>query len=286
MDAPHPPPAVAGIEVREPLAPVLGLGRRDHLALIACLAIALAAHVSAGEPVLRSFPYLVELTRAVRKNMKERLHQEVDVQVDKPPPPPPPPPVEEKEPEPPPPAAHAAPPPPHEAAAKPPAAAEAGKVLTSEPDPDEPVDLTGDGFVTGNGDHFAGGVTATRGTARTAVRSVAAAPTGTGTGVKGPPPAPSVDLARAAGPDGSSWGDCGFPPEADAEGINFKLVKIVVTVKTDGHPRSVTVVADPGFGFAARARQCAMRKTFRVALNKAGEPVEQTTPPFTVRFER
>lgn len=286
MDAPHPPPAVAETEPREPLAPVLGLGRRDHLALVACLLIALVAHASAGEPVLRSFPYLVELTRAVRKTMKERMHSQIDIQVDKPPPPPPPPPVQEKEPEPPPPVAHAAPPPPHEAAAKPPAAAEAGKVLTAAPDPDDPVDLTGDGFVTGNGDHFAGGVTATRGTAKTAVRSVEAAPTGTGTGTHAPAPAPSVNLSRQAGPGSSSWADCGFPPEADAEGINFKLVKLIVTVKTDGHARSVTVVSDPGFGFAAWARQCAFRKTFTVALNAAGQPVEQTTPPFTVRFER
>lgn len=284
MDAPHPPPAV--VETREPLAPVLGLGRRDHFVLVACFALALAVHGTAGEPVLRSFPYLVDLTRAVRKSMKERLHQQVDVEVDKPPPPPPPPPTPEKEPEPPPPAAHAPPPPPQQAAAKPPAAAEAGKVLTSEPNPDDPVDLTGDGFVTGNGDHFAGGVTATRGSAKTAVRSVEAAPTGTGTGVKGPPPAPSVNLSRAAGPGASSWADCGFPPEADAEGINFKLVKLIVTVKTDGHARSVTVVTDPGYGFAAWARQCAFRKTFTIALNAAGEPVEQTTPPFTVRFER
>ncbi|HTQ06586.1 MAG TPA: hypothetical protein VMI54_22155 [Polyangiaceae bacterium] len=288
MDAPHPPPAVAEPESREPFAPVLRLGQRDHLVIVGAFLLALAAHGMAGEPVLRSFPYLVDLTRAVRKSMKDRLHSQIDVEVEKPPPPPPPPPpTPEKEPEPPPPpVAHAAPPPPQEEPAKPPAAAEAGKVLTSEPDPDEPVDLTGDGFVTGNGDHFAGGVTASRGTAKTAVRSVAAAPTGTGTGTHVAAPAPSVNLSRAAGPGTSSWADCGFPPEADAEGINFRLVKLIVTVKTDGHARSVTVVSDPGYGFAAWARQCAFRKTFTVALNAAGEPVEQTTAPFNVRFER
>jgi protein TonB len=160
-------------------------------------------------------------------------------------------------------------------------------VLTQEPDPDEPVDLTGDAFVTGNGDHFAGGVTASRGTSKSAVRSLEASPKGTGTAPHAAPaPTPSVNLSRAAGPGPGSWSDCGFPPEADAEGINDKRVKIMVTVKPDGHPRSVTVLADPGYGFAAMARQCALRKTYTPALNMAGEAVEQTTPPFTVHFER
>jgi protein TonB len=286
MNALHVSPAVAEAEANEPLGPVLGLGGRDHLVFVASLVLALAAHSSAGAPLFRSFPYLVELTHGVRKSLHERLHSQVDVEVDKPPPPPPPPPPQEKEPEPPPPAAHAAPPPP-EAAAKPPAAAEAGKVLTSDPDPDEPVDLTGDGFVSGNGDRFAGGVTATRGTARTAVRSAAAAPTGTGTGEKAaPPPAPSVNLSRPAGPAPGSWDDCGWPPEADQEGINYARVLISVTVRPDGQARSVTVLKDPGYGFGAFARRCALRKTHPAALNAAGQPIEQTTPPFTVTFKR
>jgi protein TonB len=284
MDAPHPPPAVAS----EPLERVLelGEGRRQRWGLWVAFVLALAAHASAGTPVLRSFPYLTELARSVRKSMADRLRSQVDIDVEKPPPPPPPP-VEDKSPEPPPPAVHAPPPPPREAPAKAPAAAEAGKVLTAQPDPDEPVDLTGDGFVTGNGDHFAGGVTASRGTSQTAVRSMAASPTGSGTGTHAAPaPAPSVNLSRAAGLTGGSWGDCPFPPEADAEGINNVRVKLTVTVKPDGHARSVTVLADPGYGFANAARQCALRKTYTPALNAAGEPVEQTMPPFTVHFER
>ena len=288
MDAPHVFPAVAAPHVLEPLERVLGLDqRRGHRwGLLLGFLTALAAHGTAGTPVLRSFPYLTELTRGVRQFMADRLRSQVDIDVDKPPPPPPPPPPDEKEPEPPPPAAHAPPPPPHEAAAKPPAA-EAGKVLTAEPNPDEPVDLTGDGFVTGNGDRFAGGVTATRGTAKTAVRSLEASPTGVGTAPHAaPPPAPSVNLSRPPGLPGGSWGDCPFPPEADAEGINNVRVKISVTVKADGHVRSVTVLADPGYGFAGAARQCTMRKVFTPALNATGEPVEQTMPPFTVHFER
>jgi protein TonB len=289
MDAPHVFPAVAAPEALEPLERVLELDHRRgrRWGLWFGFATAIAVHGTAGTPVIRSFPYLTELTRSVRQFMADRLRSQVDIDVDKPPPPPPPPPPEEKEPEPPPPVAHAAPPPPHDAPAKAPAAAEAGKVLTAEPDPDEPVDLTGDGFVSGNGDRFAGGVTATRGTAKSAVRSLDASPTGTGSAPRAvAAPASTVNLSRPPGLPAGSWSDCGFPAEADAEGINNMRVKLSVTVKADGHVRSATVLADPGYGFAAMARQCAMRKVFTPALNAAGEPVEQTMPPFTVHFER
>jgi protein TonB len=285
MNAPQPTPAVAVSAELEPLGPVLGLGGKDNLVLVLAVVVALGAHATAGSRVFRSFPYLVELTQGVRKGLHDRLYSQVDIAVDKPPPPPPPPPVQEKEPEPPPPAARAAPPPPSEAA-KPPAAAEAGKVLTAEPDPDEPVDLTGDGFISGSSDRFAGGVTASKGTAKAAVRNAQAAATGTGTGNKPvAPPAPAVDLSRAAGLGGSLQWNCGFPPEADAEGINFKRVQVVVTVKPDGTARSVTVVQDPGFGFGPWARKCALRNTYTPALNAAGQPIEQTIP-FSIKFQR
>jgi periplasmic protein TonB len=284
MNAPQPTPAVAVPAEAEPLAPVLGLGGRDNLVLLLAVIVALGAHGTAGSRVFRSFPYLVELAQGVRKGMHDRFHSQVDIAEDKPPPPPPPPPEPVKEPEPPPPAARAAPPPPE--AAKPPAAAEAGKILTAEPDPDEPVDLTGDGFVSGSGDRFAGGVTASSGTAKTAVRNAAASPTGTGTGTQpAAPSAPAVNLSRPAGLGSSLQWNCGFPPEADAEGINFKRVQVVVTVKADGTARSVTVVQDPGFGFGPWARKCALRNTYTPALNAAGQPIEQTIP-FSIKFQR
>jgi protein TonB len=279
--------AVSAPDGPDPLRRVLDLGKQEHPILVAMTVLALIGHASAGKGVFRTFPYLRELAAEVRKGTHDRLHSQVDIDEEKPPPPPPPaPPEPEKEPAPPP-LARAAPPPPSDAVAKPPAAAEAGKVLTSEPDPDEPVDLTGEGFVTGNGDRFAGGITATKGTAKTAVRNAQAAATGTGTG-SGPvaPPAPTVNLSRAAGPGPGDWNDCGFPPEAEAEGINFERVLVSVTVRPDGRARSVSVLKDPGYGFGAWARQCAMRKAYNPALNTAGQPVEQTTPPFNIRFTR
>ena len=81
-----------------------------------------------------------------------------------------------------------------------------------------------------------------------------------------------------------TWGDCPYPAEAQLDGIDFGRVQLVVTVSPDGRAKGVTVLQDPGSGFGAQARQCALRKTFTPALNKAGEPIVGTTPPFFVKF--
>ena len=278
-------------ESYEPLAPVLGLGRKDGMVLVVAFVVAMGVHGTAGARALHTLPYLAELARNVRRDMHERLRAEVDIDVEKPPPPPPPPPQPEPEPEP----EKAPPPPPTRAEPKPetappPAAAEAGKVLTAEPDPDEPLDLTQDGFVTGTGDRFAGGITASTGSSKTAVRNAQAAATGTGTGVKAPPgpPTPKVDLSRQPRLSGASryWDDCPFPAEADAEGINNASVQIMVTVSAEGRAKSVTVLKDAGFGFGRQAKQCAMRKTYDPGLNTLGKAVEMSMPPINVSFRR
>jgi protein TonB len=286
MNAPSRSPTVEASH--EPFARVLGLDRRARFALLVAIAVALGAHGSAGARALQSLPYLTELARAVRMDLRERLKSEVDIEVAPPPPPPTPPPPEpepepEKEPPPPPPKADQPP------SAPPPPAAEAGKVLTAEADPDEPVDLTGDGFVTGTGERFAGGVTASTGTNKKASRSPQAAATGTGTPSRLPagPAVGPKDLSRPASVTASGdWNDCGFPPEADQEGVNFGKVTLAVTVRADGRARSVAVIKDPGYGFGAVAQRCAMRKSYQTALNREGQSIEQTTAPFTVRFTR
>jgi protein TonB len=278
-------------EPAEPLAPVLGLGRKDDLVLAVAFAVAMGVHGTAGARALDTLPYLAELAATVRRDVHQRLNSEVDIDVDKPPPPPPPPATPEPEPEPekppPPPPTRAEPKP---ETAPPPAAAEAGKVLTAEPDPDEPVDLTGEGFVTGTGDRFAGGITASSGSSKTAVRNVQASPTGTGTGSKAPPgpPVPKVDLSRQPRLSGASryWDDCPFPAEADAEGINNASVQILVTVTAEGRAKSVTVLKDVGYGFGRQAKQCAFRKTYDPGLNSLGKAVEMSMPPFNVTFRR
>jgi protein TonB len=287
MNAPSRPPTTVHAPP-EPFARVLGLDRHTRVGLLVAVAVALGAHGSAGARALQSLPYLTELARAVRMDLRERLKTEVDIDMTPPPPPPPAPPEPEPEPE-----KEKEPPPPPKAdqppAAPPPAAAEAGKVLTAEADPDEPVDLTGDGFVTGIGERFAGGVTASAGTGKKAVRAPVAAATGTGTGSRLPagPVAAAKDLSRPAAVTSSGeWNDCGFPPEADQEGVNFGKVTLAVTVRADGRARSVAVIRDPGYGFGAVAQRCAMRKTYQTALNREGQAIEQTTAPFVVRFTR
>ncbi|MEO8901993.1 MAG: energy transducer TonB [Polyangiaceae bacterium] len=245
-------------------------------------AVAVKAASTLGEA--RAFAVLV------RAEVVERLHDQIDIDLSEPPPPPPPPPEAETPPDPtpaPPPPPVATPAPASNTAPPPPAAAEAGKVLTAEPDPNEPVDLTGDGFVTGTGDRFAGGVTASSGTSKTAVSDVRAAPEGVGKAPPGPVVADGTpDLSRAATPAGGNWNDCDFPAEADVEGIDSAVVQLTVTVSSDGKVKSVTVLHDPGNGFGQAVRACAFRKHIPPALDRSGHPITSSTAPFTVRFTR
>ncbi|MEM9693489.1 MAG: hypothetical protein AAGA56_13150, partial [Myxococcota bacterium] len=189
----------------------------------------------------------------------------------------------EAESEPPPPVAPptpAAPPPPSES----PTPAEAGKVLTAESDDPAPeiADFT---MVQGEGDTYAGGVTSKDGRSRKAVKRVGQK-NGQKGGTGGPTTArPGPDRSRSARPTARSW-NCSqlFPP--GAKGVNTALVTVVVQVGTNGRPRGVTVVADPGNGFAAAARACAMGQSYQTALDKSGRPIAGTTAPFSVRFTR
>ncbi|MGC4092387.1 MAG: hypothetical protein QM756_31830 [Polyangiaceae bacterium] len=256
-----------------------------RIGAIVGIAGTLSVHGAPAADAVTSLGDLRSFAGEVVRVVHDRLKGELDLDAQPPPPPPPPPP--EPEPEPPkpeaaPPKAANEPPPP------PPAPAQAGKVLTQEADPNEPVDLTGDGFVTGNADSFAGGVTHAEGTAKTAVRNLNAIPSGTpgGTGTApAPPPPPPEDKTRAAGVDGSRW-DCGFPAEADIDGIDSALVTLVVTVSPEGRAKSVSVAKDPGHGFGKLARDCAFRKSFVSGLDAWGKPVTKTTAPFVVRFVR
>jgi len=198
---------------------------------------------------------------------------EIDVMKEEAPPPPPPQPQPEakQEPAPPPRAPHEAPPPP-------PAPAQAAKVLTREPDPNEPVDLTGNTIVTGNATDFPGGLTSSAGTGTTAVRSLTS-PTGVpgGTGApSAPPPPPGPDRSRTASLGGGAEWNCPFPPEADTAQIDEAYVTVQVDVRVDGAAGEVRVVSDPGNGFAREARRCAMAKRYQSALDHDGNPLPGT----------
>lgn len=258
--------------------------QRWRLAIATVLALLLHGSIAFGG--LGSLFELGDFARRVQAGMQQRLRAELEVAL-QPEPEPPPPPPEEPKPEPPPePAPKPAPKPPAPKQSAPPeppppAAAQAGRVLTAEPNPDEPVDLTGTTFVQGNADSYAGGVTASSGTATHAVRAPTARADGvvggTGTAPSGP------DRSRSAGLAELTWASCPFPPEAG--GINLERVRIMVTVSAQGKPLDVRVLNDPGHGFAREAQRCARDKSYTPALDRNGTPVLSTIT-ILVTFER
>lgn len=285
---PHLAPRAVG-----PFSAVLSLGERAaSVGTKVGVILALLLHGAVAGQAAVQLLELGAYARSLRGAVIESLAYTVDITQEeaKKPEPPPEPAPEPPAPEPPAPAPVPQQAAPKEAPAAPPAPAEAGKVLTADPDPSAPVDLTDPGFVQGSGDRYAGGTTTAQGTSKTAVTDPGARNDGVpgGTGKQPAPPAPPAkDLSRAPAPLGAAGGwDCGFPPEADAEQIDFARVQIAVTVGPDGRAKSVSVLSDPGHGFGRHARQCAMRKSYSPGLDRAGQPTTQTTPPFTIRFRR
>jgi protein TonB len=90
-----------------------------------------------------------------------------------------------------------------------------------------------------------------------------------------PPPEPKESLARAARPRDTNW-SCPFPPQADLHQIHRAVAVVSVTVGPDGRATSASVAVDPGYGFGANARRCAMSKTYQPALDKDGNKTTQT----------
>lgn len=274
---------------RDPLARVFELGRRELPVGVAIgLVGALVVHGGAFVHAAQSLIQMGDFAEAVASFVVERQRASIDIdkieippELEKPPETKP----AETEPEPVARTAEKAAP---EAA---PAAAEAGKVMTQEPNADDPLDLTGDSFVTGSSDRYAGGTTAASGTSKVAVDDPRAkggeGPKGNGTAPRGgPAPAPTgKDQSRPSTPTSRSW-NCGFPAEADFDQVDFATVMITVTVGTDGRAKSVSVLSDPGHGFGKQARSCAMRMSYTPGLDRNGQPVVKTTSPFPVRFTR
>ncbi len=248
------------------LGPALRLARRHRfVGLVAGLGGAAILHALGGSLV----------ASIIHAPPRAAPAPTTEIEIEAPPPaPPPPPPPEPAEPE-----AKAV----AEQPAPAPAAAQAGKVLTAAPDPAAPVDMTGEGFVNGNGDSFAGGQTAADGTSKTAVGSIASKAVERPRVVPKPPPPPAPDLSKPAMPMSLAW-NCGFPPEDDD--VDHARVTIVVSVGADGRPTGVRVTSDPGNGFGRVARSCAMGMRYNAGRDRAGSPTSATTPPFVVRFDR
>jgi protein TonB len=161
-----------------------------------------------------------------------------------------------------------------EARATPPA--EAGQIVAASP---EPADFTGTTFIVGSGTSYAGGATTSRGTSRKAALGPVApdAPRSAPTSVS--------SRARAVSLDQSAW-NCPWPAEADAEQVNEQTVVLQASVAADGRADRVDVLSDPGFGFGAAARLCALRTRFEPAREAAGQPIPAQSPPIRVHFYR
>ena len=274
----------------DPLDRVMALDKMATRSIVGIVAITLLVHGTAAARTALIPTDLIRFSHLVEAEVAQHLAETIDIDVSKapePPPPPPPPPEPEPEKEkapPPPPKAEAEPPPP------PPAAAQAGKVLTSDPDPNEPVDLT-NSIVTGNADSYAGGVSAPSGTSTAAVYDRNARPNGvvggTGKPTTGPvATTPTVDHSRVASVGGSTDWRCPWPAEADAEQIDEAFAIVQVQVTPDGRPQAVKVLSDPGHGFGREARGCAMRERYTPALDPNGNPIAGPTRPIRVHFER
>jgi|SRR5450432_391850 len=155
------------------------------------------------------------------------------------------------------------------------APAQAARLAAADP---TPADFTGTAFVVGSGATYAGGTTTARGTSRAPATGVVA-PSATGNGASGPSRARAVSLDEAA------W-SCPWPAEADAQQVNEQTVVLRASVRADGRAERVDVLSDPGFGFAAAARLCAMATRFDPARNLEGQPVAALSPPIRVHFFR
>src|SRR5579872_400735 len=261
-----------GAPYDDPLYKVLGLDPHSSSAvawlgyMLGAVALLLGLSV-----VVRAVGNNVALTNQV----PQLTYVPQEIEVDEAPPPAPPPveaPPEPKE---------AAPPPrptPHEAPPPPAAPAQAGKVLTQEPDPNEPVDLTGNTIITGNAEAYAGGTTTANGTSKTAVRGLAA-PTGVPGGqapVAAVPVRKGDDLSRRASLGGGNDWSCPFPQEADVAQIDDAYVTLEIDVSADGSPKAVRIVSDPGNGFGREAYRCAIARRYVTALDFDGHPIPGT----------
>jgi len=158
---------------------------------------------------------------------------------------------------------------------RPPPPAQAGRIIAQE-GPPAPLDLTGDTFVTGTAQAYAGGVTSPTGTNPKAVETSEVDP-------KAPPGEP--DRSHPVALADEDW-RCPWPHDAEAEQIDEQVAVVKVVVRTDGSAVSARIVRDPGHGFGAAAIECALRTRFTPAADGAGRPIQAESPPVRVRFTR
>ena len=247
--------------------------RRSALAA----AVATAVHVGLLAWATASGSSLGPWSAQLAAQLHEELGRERLVELTPPPPPPPKPPPQPEPPARRQPVARAARPPPTRADSRPPPPAQAGRIIAQEQGPRAPLDLTGDTFVTGTAQAYAGGVTSPTGTNPNAVETREVDPAAP----PGRPPEPDRSRRVALIEEGChNW-----PAEAEAEPIDQQDVLMRIVVRADGTVVSARVLGDPGHGFGAAAVACARRSRFAPELDSAGRPV-QVEVPFRWHFTR
>jgi protein TonB len=158
---------------------------------------------------------------------------------------------------------------------------QAGQVVTSSSDTDEALD-----FTTGSAPAYTGGPTATEGSAQRPHTGAPVAGTPARSGVPGSnTPSSALDGTQRATLAGELEWNCPFPSEADENGIDAGLATLRVNVSAEGRGIGTTVLHDPGHGFAAAARRCALTKRYSPARDRDGRPVTGTVV-VQVRFFR
>ena len=277
---------------RAGLSHVLEQGKGTvRVGILVALLVAAGPHVFASVRALTSLFDMLHWVEESRSSIHEYFWTQYEIEVPKeevkqpppeePPPPPPPPPIPEQ--------VAAAPPPKIDDPYKdspPPAAAKAAAVQTAKDDSQEPLSFPG---AMTNGDGNAGyGAQSGNGTGDKPVTTPGAKATGTpgGTGTGTAPQAAAPDRSKPPTLVGSTSWNCPFPPEADAEGRDSATATIVVTVRPDGSPQNVSIVADPGSGFGRAARACALTRRYQAGLDRDGKATTASTPPIRVRFSR
>ncbi len=154
----------------------------------------------------------------------------------------------------------------------------AGRAVTAKGDAEGPLDFT---LSTGEGS-YVGGVTSSQGVARNA--SATAGPSDAVKPLSAPVPSALLDRSAPARVSGAEW-DCSslFPTEAARDEA---WVTLVVSVSVDGAPEAVAVLTDPGDGFGAAARACALRQRYTAARGPDGMARRGKTLPVRVHFSR
>ena len=166
------------------------------------------------------------------------------------------------------------------------APAAAGRTLTAPDEPSAPTSLADFSMVQGDALSYGGGTTAS------APGSTQGASSHDRPGQPGAPAsapvrrvAPERDLSRAARPLSLDW-DCSrlFPPGSSTP--DSASVIVAVSVGEHGRARAVSIVRDPGHGFGAAARACALAQRYVPALDRDGRAIAATTAPITIFFTR